>query len=98
MFGIFVHYSNRPIYVVSMNLFCWPPSVDINNIKIQAMILGSSTYKYGFYINGTEIEVKPIIKILRVTTEEQISTTCELACSCYRLTCCTPLMFFIFWS
>ena len=32
MFGIFVHYSTRPIYDVSMNLFCWPPSVDIFNI------------------------------------------------------------------
>ena len=32
MFGIFVHYSTRPIYDVSMNLFCWPPSVDILNI------------------------------------------------------------------
>ena len=41
-----------------------------NNIKIQAMILGSSTYKYDLYINGMEIEVKPIFKILRVTTEE----------------------------
>ena len=32
MFGIFIHYSIRPIYDVSMNLFCWPPSVDIFNI------------------------------------------------------------------
>ena len=32
MFGMFVHYSTRPIYDVSMNLFCWPPSVDIFNI------------------------------------------------------------------
>ena len=32
MFGIFVHYSTRPIYDVSMNLFCWPPSADIFNI------------------------------------------------------------------
>ena len=32
MFGIFVHYSTRPIYDVSMNLFCWPPSVDMFNI------------------------------------------------------------------
>ena len=32
MFGIFVHYSTRPIYDVSVNLFCWPPSVDIFNI------------------------------------------------------------------
>ena len=32
MFGIFVHYSTRPIYDVSMNLVCWPPSVDIFNI------------------------------------------------------------------
>ena len=32
MFGIFVHYSTRPIYDVSMNLFCWPPSFDIFNI------------------------------------------------------------------
>ena len=32
MFGIFVHYSTRPIYDVSMNLCCWPPSVDIFNI------------------------------------------------------------------
>ena len=32
MFGIFVHYSTRPIYDVSMNLFCWPPSIDIFNI------------------------------------------------------------------
>ena len=32
MFGIFVHYSTRPIYDVSMNLFCRPPSVDIFNI------------------------------------------------------------------
>ena len=32
MFGIFVQYSTRPIYDVSMNLFCWPPSVDIFNI------------------------------------------------------------------
>ena len=32
MFVIFVHYSTRPIYDVSMNLFCWPPSVDIFNI------------------------------------------------------------------
>ena len=32
MFGIFVHYSTRSIYGVSMNLFCWPPSVDIFNI------------------------------------------------------------------
>ena len=32
MFGIFVHYSTRPIYNVIMNLFCWPPSVDIFNI------------------------------------------------------------------
>ena len=32
MFIIFVHYSTRPIYDVSMNLFCWPPSVDIFNI------------------------------------------------------------------
>ena len=32
MFGIFVHYSTRPIYDVGMNLFCWPPSVDIFNI------------------------------------------------------------------
>ena len=32
MFGIFVHYSTKPIYDVSMNLFCWPPSVDIFNI------------------------------------------------------------------
>ena len=32
MFGIFVHYSTRPIYDVSMNLFCWSPSVDIFNI------------------------------------------------------------------
>ena len=31
MFGIFVHYSTRPIYDVSMNLFCWPPSIDIFN-------------------------------------------------------------------
>ena len=31
MFGIFVHYSTRPIYDVSMNLFCRPPSVDIFN-------------------------------------------------------------------
>ena len=27
MFGIFVHYSTRPIYDVGMNLFRWPPSV-----------------------------------------------------------------------
>ena len=26
------HYSTYPIYVVSINLFCWPPSVDIFNI------------------------------------------------------------------
>ena len=32
MFGIFVHYSTSPIYDVSMNLFCWPSSVDIFNI------------------------------------------------------------------
>ena len=32
MFGIFVHYSIRPIYDVSVNLFCWPPSVVIFNI------------------------------------------------------------------
>ena len=35
MFGIFVHYSTRLIYDVSINLFCWPPSVcsvDIFNI------------------------------------------------------------------
>ena len=32
MFGIFVQYSTRPIYDVSMNLFCWPPSIDIFNI------------------------------------------------------------------
>ena len=32
MFIIFVHYSTRPIYDVSMNLFCWPPSVDSFNI------------------------------------------------------------------
>ena len=32
MFGIFVHYSTRPIYDVGMNLFCGPPSVDIFNI------------------------------------------------------------------
>ena len=32
MFGIFVHDSTRPIYDVSMNLFCWPPSFDILNI------------------------------------------------------------------
>ena len=32
MFGIFVQYSTRPIYDVSMNLFCWPPSFDIFNI------------------------------------------------------------------
>ena len=32
MFGIFVHYSTRPIYDVSMNLFCWPPSLDIFSI------------------------------------------------------------------
>ena len=32
MFIIFVHYSTRPICDVSMNLFCWPPSVDIFNI------------------------------------------------------------------
>ena len=32
MFGIFVHYSTRPIYDVSIKLFCWPPSVDIFNI------------------------------------------------------------------
>ena len=32
MFGIFVHHSTRPTYDVSMNLFCWPPSVDIFNI------------------------------------------------------------------
>ena len=32
MFIIFVHYSTRPIYDVSMNLFCSPPSVDIFNI------------------------------------------------------------------
>ena len=36
--------------------------LSINNIKIQDMILGSSTYKYGLYINGMEIEVKPILK------------------------------------
>ena len=29
---IFVHYSTRPIYDVSMSLCCWPPSVDICNI------------------------------------------------------------------
>ena len=34
MFGIFVHYSTRPIYDVSMNLFCWLPSVDILNFNI----------------------------------------------------------------
>ena len=34
MFGIFVHYSARPIYDVSMNLLCWPPSVDIFNILL----------------------------------------------------------------
>ena len=33
MFGILVHYSTRPIYDGSMNLFCWPPSVDIFNIS-----------------------------------------------------------------
>ena len=32
MFGIFVQYSTRPICDVSMNVFCWPPSVDIFNI------------------------------------------------------------------
>ena len=32
VFGIFAHYSTRPIYDVSMNLFCWPPSVDFCNI------------------------------------------------------------------
>ena len=32
MFIIFVQYSTRPICDVSMNLFCWPPSVDIFNI------------------------------------------------------------------
>ena len=32
MFGIFVQYSTRLIYDVSMNLFCQPPSVDIFNI------------------------------------------------------------------
>ena len=32
MFIIFAHYSTRPICDVSMNLFCWPPSVDIFNI------------------------------------------------------------------
>ena len=32
MFGIFVHYTTWPIYDVSMNLFCWPPSFDIFNI------------------------------------------------------------------
>ena len=31
MFIIFVQYSTRPICDVSMNLFCWPPSVDIFN-------------------------------------------------------------------
>ena len=32
MFGIFVHYSTRPIYDVSISLFCWSLSVDIFNI------------------------------------------------------------------
>ena len=32
MFSIFVYYSTRPIYDISMNLFCWPPSDDIFNI------------------------------------------------------------------
>ena len=32
MFVIFVHYSTRPIYDVSMNLFCLPSSVGIFNI------------------------------------------------------------------
>ena len=32
MFGIFVHYSTRLISDVSMNLFCWSPSVDSFNI------------------------------------------------------------------
>ena len=31
MFGIFVQYSTRPFYDDSVNLFCWPPSVDIFN-------------------------------------------------------------------
>ena len=31
------------------------------------MIFGSSSYKYDFYINGIEIEVKPTLKILGVT-------------------------------
>ena len=66
--------------------------LSIYNIKIQTMILGSSTSKYELFIKGMGIEVKPILKILRVTTEEQISTSCELACGCYCLTCCTPLM------
>ena len=28
---MFLQYSTRPIYDVSMNLFRWPPSVDIFN-------------------------------------------------------------------
>ena len=32
MFIIFVHYSTRPIYDVSMNWFCRLPSVDMFNI------------------------------------------------------------------
>ena len=33
MFGLFVHDFTLPIYDVSLNLFCWAPSVDIFNIS-----------------------------------------------------------------
>ena len=39
--------------------------LSIYNIKIQTMILGSSTSKYELFIKGMGIEVKPILKILK---------------------------------
>ena len=65
MFGIFVHYSTRPIYDVSMNLFCCPPSVDVFNILPgflwQPLLRYSLTQRCD---NGLENRVRPnLLKI-----------------------------------
>ena len=60
MFGIFVHYSTRPIYDVSKKLFCWPPSVDI--FKILPRFLWQPLLRHWKEVDNTNLVVFMYIK------------------------------------
>ena len=76
-------YNSDPLslalqFMVNKNLYMFSTRFEYNllstkNSTTEAMILGSSTYKYDLFVNRMEIKVKPTLKILGVILDRKIS-------------------------